>query len=60
MEILKEITVWPDSTRNHSYKVNAGGKLVAYRKTGTEEWISFSRPLNFSKSYRRFIKLKDE
>jgi len=60
MEILKEITVWPDATPNHTYKVNDGGKLIAYRKTGTKEWITFSRPLNFTKTHRRFIKLKGE
>jgi hypothetical protein len=60
MELLKEITKWPDSTPNHSYKLNDGGKLVAYRKTGTKEWFTFSKPLPFSKSGRKFVRLKNE
>jgi hypothetical protein len=60
MKTLKEITVWPDNTPNHSYRVNDGGKLVAYRKTGTKDWITFARPLQFVTTHRKFIKLKND
>jgi hypothetical protein len=60
MELLKEITKWPDNTPNHSYKLNDAGKLQAYRKTGTKEWFTFNKPLPFSKSGRKFVRLKNE
>lgn len=62
-EYLKEITVWDKvdyQPQNHSYKINKKtGKLHAYRKTGTNEVIEFAKPKSFSKSYRKFVKIKE-
>lgn len=57
MECLKEITNWGDNTPNHSYLLNGGGRMIAYRPTGTKQWQRMSKPKSFSKSRRRFVKL---
>lgn len=57
MECLKEITKWDDNTPNHSYLLNDGGRLIAFRRTGAKEWQRMSKPKSFSKSRRRFVKL---
>ena len=54
MKILKEITEWPDNTPNHTYAINDGGKMVAYRKTGTDEWIIPNKARMFDRRYRKF------
>jgi hypothetical protein len=62
-KIIREITEWPDveyTPVNHDYLVLADGRCIAVRKAGTEEWEKFSRPLNFSRSHRRFKTLKEE
>jgi hypothetical protein len=60
MIALKEITEWKDgSTSNHTYLVD-GDKLVAYIRKGTTEPFYFKNPIKgFSRSYRKFIELKD-
>ena len=60
MRVFREVTVWEDNTRNHDYVLNDAGKLVAYRKAGTESWKTFTKPLPFSRSYRKFQELKNE
>jgi len=59
MIAYKEITEWNDGTPNHTYVLNDQGKLAAYRKTGTNEFFVFKNPLPFSKSKRKFVKLKN-
>jgi hypothetical protein len=59
IEILEETTVWEDNTPNHIYAVKDGTKLVAYRRNGLEKWEMFSKPLSFSKTRRKFRKIKD-
>ena len=59
IEILEETTVWEDNTANHIYAVKDGTKVVAYRRDGVEEWEMFSKPLSFSKTRRKFRKVKD-
>tara|TARA_B110000977_G_scaffold83086_1_gene111007 strand:- start:2861 stop:3052 length:192 start_codon:yes stop_codon:yes gene_type:complete len=61
IEYFKEITDWGSYTYvpNHTYMVDKSGHLVGYIKTGTTEEIIFSKPMKqFSKSRRKFIKLK--
>lgn len=60
MKIYREVTVWEDNTPNHDYALNDAGKVVAYRKAGTDVWEFFTKPLPFSRSYRKFEKMKDE
>ena len=56
VECLKEITDW--DIPNHSYLVDKEkGLLIAYRKTGTKEWIQLSGKMRFNKSRRKFVKL---
>lgn len=57
MQILKEITEWEVRTPNHTYAVNKGGKMVAYMREGTNEWLLFQKPKMFDRRYRKFIKL---
>lgn len=57
MQILKEITEWEIPTPNHVYAVNDAGKLVAYMREGTNEWLLFEKPRMFDRRYRKFIKL---
>ena len=60
MKILKEITEWDEmdyTVPNHTYAINDGGKMVAYRKTGTKEWIVFPKARMFDRARRKFITL---
>lgn len=58
---FKEITEWENSViPNHTYILNNGGKLVAYRKTGTTDWIHYSKPLFFSRRHRKFVRLPEK
>lgn len=60
MKILKEITVWDKceyNVPNHTYAINDGGKMVAYRKTGTKEWLVAAKPRFFDRSRRKFVTL---
>jgi len=59
IEVLQEVTEWSDNTPNHSYVVK-GGKLLAYQRQGADEWNIHSKPLNFSKSGRKFVKIKGD
>jgi hypothetical protein len=57
METIKEITKWDDGTPNHAYILNDKGKMVAHKPPG-KPWIVAKHPLSFSKSRRKFVKLK--
>jgi hypothetical protein len=55
--VLKEVTKW--DWPNHTYLLSTAadkshGKMVAYIKSGTDEIEWFSKPMSFSKSYRKF------
>jgi len=61
MRIFKEITDWPEveyDVKNHTYAVNDAGKCVGYCKSGTTEWIFFSKPRFFDRARRKFVQLK--
>lgn len=55
IDVLQEITQWPDGTRNHIYHINGAGKMVAYDNGSGLR--TFSRPLSFDKARRKFVKL---
>lgn len=60
MQVLEEITVWPDGTKNHTYLVDEkAGKMLAYRRSGDGKIEVFNKPMNFYKSYRKFNKVVD-
>ena len=53
---LKEITDW--DTPNHCYLVgNKRTRLYAYRPTGTKVWLECKKPMTFSTSRRKFVKV---
>jgi hypothetical protein len=60
MIALKEITEWKDgTTANHTYLLD-GDKMIAYIRKGTTEPFYFKQPIKgFSRSYRKFVELKD-
>ncbi len=58
---LKEITKWtecPHHQPNHTYFLNAAGKLVGYKISGKDKFKIFTKPLMFDKARRKFITLK--
>jgi hypothetical protein len=59
VEVLQEVTEWPDQTPNHSYVIK-NGKCVAYRRQGANEWHLHNKPLQFSKTGRKFTKIKGD
>jgi hypothetical protein len=60
MKLLQEITKWDCGVAipNHTYMINDAGKCVGYIKAGTTDEIMFSKPMSFSKSYRKFNEVK--
>jgi len=60
VKVFREVTVWEDNTLNHDYVLNDAGKVVAYRKASNPVWETFTKPLPFSRSYRKFKELKNE
>lgn len=57
-QVIRETTEWDHV--NHDYILGPGGKMIGYRKAGGDEWEVFKKPLSFSKSGRKFIKLKEK
>ena len=58
IEILQEITDWgEDKVSNNIYIVENKNKLLAYIPQGSKNKITFSKPVSFSKSMRKFKKL---
>ena len=51
-----ETTEWKDSTPNHIYFID-GYKITAYIKKGSNKIETFSKPMNFDKRGRTFVKL---
>ena len=62
LEVLLEITEWPDNTPNHTYLVDKSrGHLLAYRNVLTGKVDVFSKPSKlFSKSKRKFKRVVDK
>jgi hypothetical protein len=62
MQAIREITNWTeiDFQPNHTYLLNAAGKAVAYIKAGTTEPFFFTKPMSFTKSYRKFEKVSTD
>lgn len=55
---LKEITVWEDNTKNHTYIFDEKNQNVGYIITGTKKEIFYKRPSKlFSKARRKFVKV---
>ena len=44
----------------HTYFLNEAGKLIAYRKANGGVLTTFSKPLSFSRSRRKFEKIFDD
>jgi hypothetical protein len=60
-QALKEITDWSEckyNQPNHTYFLNDQGKLVGYKLAGEDVFTTFAKPLSFTKTGRKFIKLK--
>ena len=55
VEIIKETTV---GFQPHTYFLGDDGKCWGYMKAGTDVIERFKKPLSFSKSYRKFDKVK--
>lgn len=63
MRIMKEVTVWDQceyNVPNHTYAINDNGKMVAYKKSGDEQWFVFAKPRMFDRTRRKFITLKED
>lgn len=60
MKLLQEITKWDCGVAipNHTYMINDAGKCVGYIKVGESEPTMFTKPLSFTKSYRKFVEIK--
>jgi len=55
---LKEVTVWDlDYQPNHTYFLNASGRMTAYIKKGTDVIIYNKKPSSFDKRGRKFEKV---
>lgn len=62
--ILREVTDWSEAgydVPNHDYILNnTQERMIAYRKNGCDEWEKFIKPIPFSKTRRKFKRLKEE
>lgn len=52
-----ETTEW--DCPNHTYEL-IGGKCVGYIRAGSDEYMKFKKPLSFSGSRRKFIRVNPE
>jgi len=58
IETLQEITDWgEDKVSNNTYIVENKNKLLAYIPQGSKKKITFTKPVSFSRSRRKFKKL---
>lgn len=56
--VLKEVTDW--GFPNHTYHVIVGkSKLFGYERASDGKFIQFKKPLSFSRSRRKFKKVKE-
>lgn len=54
-----ETTKWDCNQPNHTYYIDEGDRVVAYRNVNTGALTIFNTPLkNFSTKYRKFKKTK--
>lgn len=60
MEVLQEITEWPDATPNHIYWVLGNGRLWAYQSVGADQPVVLKNPMSFDRTRRRFILIRTE
>ena len=58
--VLKEITVWPDNTANHTYKVSAAGKLLGYWPRHGDKYVELSGKMRFDRARRKFETIAEE
>ena len=59
MITLQETTVWGGNQQNHTYVVSdAKDKLIAYIKIGTDDVVTFDKPLMFNSRGRTFVTIK--
>lgn len=56
---MVEITNWKVPQPNHTYYIDEGDRIVAYRVADSGVLVKFDTPLkNFSTKYRKFKKTK--
>ena len=65
LKILRETTTYNKVDYDvplHDYLVEGGhgGRLIAYRKAGSDEWMKFNKLHFFSKKHRTFKELREE
>ena len=56
--VYKEVTEWDTPTHNGVYHINSEGKLAAYQVDENAEVKVFNTALMFSKTRRKFQKLR--
>lgn len=52
MQVLQEVTNWPDNTPNYVYHVLDSGKLAAY--DNGHGLVTFKVPKQFDRRFRKF------
>jgi hypothetical protein len=58
--ILREITVWPGDTINHTYKVSGAGKLLGYWPRQGNDYVELSGKMRFDRARRKFETIAEE
>lgn len=64
MKIIRETTKYTDvdyRVPQHDYLVEGGhgGRMIAYRKEGSDLWEKFRKPVPFGKKHRSFKELRE-
>lgn len=64
MKIIRETTLYTKvdyRVPQHDYLVEGGhgGRLIAYRKEGSDQWMKFTKLNHFSKKHRTFKQLRE-
>ncbi len=64
MKIIRETTMYTKvdyRVPQHDYLVEGGhgGRLIAYRKEGSDQWMKFAKMNHFSKKHRTFKQLRE-
>lgn len=58
MKDIKEVLLETTSDLpKHTYYIDDTDRMAGYKKEGTEEVVWFSKPMSFSKKYRKFKKI---